>query len=376
MLRPGLHHRPPGELSPETVPQFVAITFDDGFGLEAGGVGGVDDIVDFCHRSTNPEGSSNPRTFDGSPVRVTFYLTTSNGRDPGNLRAWTRAFQDGHELGNHSVNHPNGGEIASGVDHPQTFDPSAWREEIRGAEDFLASHLDPSATRSPDVVGFRAPFLSYNDAMFATLRELGYLYDTSILGSFAEEEKGSSCSWPYQLDEGSPDAESLHARCGLPPVGPHPGLWEVPVSTLFIPGDDQAERYTFRPGLTGRIGRSMPYPSLSDPEGGKIAGLDYALLVHGGLPPGEMTAILKHTLDLRRQTNRAPLVFAAHTFLYAFSDPISNDNTPTPEARLERWTALVAFMEYALSLPEVRLCTVRDIVGWMRNPEPLSAKVW
>src|SRR2546423_1321760 len=70
--------QPPGGLPPSRVPQFVAVTFDDGYGLEDGGTGGVNYIIDFMNTKKNP-GSGNAGTFDGTPVRTTFYLSSSNG---------------------------------------------------------------------------------------------------------------------------------------------------------------------------------------------------------------------------------------------------------------------------------------------------------
>src|SRR4051812_36204907 len=47
-------HNPPGGLQPAQVPQFVAVTFDDGYGLEDGGTGGVNDIIAFMSARKNP----------------------------------------------------------------------------------------------------------------------------------------------------------------------------------------------------------------------------------------------------------------------------------------------------------------------------------
>src|SRR5262245_55948061 len=48
---------PPAGLSPAEVPQLVAITFDDNFGLaHPSSVGGVSDIVAWYHGKKNPAG--------------------------------------------------------------------------------------------------------------------------------------------------------------------------------------------------------------------------------------------------------------------------------------------------------------------------------
>jgi peptidoglycan/xylan/chitin deacetylase (PgdA/CDA1 family) len=353
---------PPRAVPVARPPQFVCMTFDDGFGLEDGGVGGVDDIVDFCERHRNPAGSGQRATFDGCAPGMTLYLTTKYGAAPENLRAWTRAHAAGIELGNHSADHPNGGAMASGTQPPRNFDRAAWRREIARATDFLTGPEGVVGLDRRDVRGFRAPYLCYNQSLFAALVDLGFRYDSSLLTSFGDHEDGRDCRWPYRLDQGSVDADELHARFALPRVAAQPGLWEVPVSTLFAP-----------PDRAGRLAEAMPYPSLTDGQRGKIAGLDYALLIHNQLPPADMTALLKHTLELRLQSNRAPLVFAAHTFMYAYGSPGNDDNTSSLAVRDRRWLALVDFLEYALARPEVRLCCVRDVVAWMESPVALEA---
>jgi peptidoglycan/xylan/chitin deacetylase (PgdA/CDA1 family) len=354
------------------VPQFVALTFDDGFGLENGGIGGVSEIVRYCSAKRNAGVASGGATFDASPVRATFYLTTIYGEDPSNLAAWRDALEDGHEIGNHSRSHPNGGDIPVGTYNPQAFNVAAWKSEISDATQALIARRGLGA-RAEDIIGFRAPFLSYNDAMFAAVAELGFSYDSSVLGGFSHHENGRNCHWPYRLDHGSPDADTLALLGGPARVGSYKSLWEVPVSAFFVPPDECAHQYGLHPGLTEKTKKGLRYPSIGDPARGKIAGLDFALLMDYGLTPSEMAAVLKYTLDLRLAGNRSPLVIAAHTFMYAFSRTgINSPNTSSPAEREARWLALVEFIEYALTKPEVRLRPVRDIVTWMEQSSQLE----
>jgi hypothetical protein len=68
----------------------------------------------------------------------------------------------------------------------------------------------------------------------------------------------------------------------------------------------------------------------------------------------EFLAILKYTLDLRLEGNRAPFMVGGHTALYPAIDP-------------GRRRAIEEFIDYALSKPEVRFVTPLQLIGWMRG---------
>jgi hypothetical protein len=361
--------QPPGGLTPAQVPQFVAVTFDDGYGLEDGGQGGINTIVDFMATKTNPAGS-NAGTFDGTPVRTTFYLSSTNGTG-ANLTAWTKAYKAGHEAADHTINHPNGGTLNAGGTAPGKFAVAKWVLEIKGCKDALTRPGGVGAAAA-DVVGFRTPFLGYNDATFSALEQLGFAYDSTFPNCFGAAEDGGSCSWPHTLDGDSKDAAVLATKLGAETIKAHPSIMEVPVSTLIVPPDSEAAAYGFKAGLRGRVPAKMPYPSLWEPATGKLGGLDWTVLADAKLAPDEMTAILKYTLDQHLEGNRAPFVFCAHTFMYSYSNPSSNPDTPSAAVRDARWKALSAFISYAISKPEVRMRPVKDIVAWMRNPVALA----
>ena len=206
----------------------------------------------------------------------------------------------------------------------------------------------------------------------------GFFTNSSLPNCFEPEEDGGSCGWPYTLDLGSPDATALAQQFGqqqgkrprlFPAIGKHPGLWEVPPTTLIVPPDAAAQNYGFRVGLRQRVAaRSpMPYPSLYEPSTGKLIGMDYTLLIDAGLSGDEMRAILEYTLDQHLAGNHAPFVFVAHSHLYAYSNPEDNPDTPTDAARQARWKGLTEFLDYALSRPQVRIVSVRQIVAWMQR---------
>lgn len=385
---------PPGGLSPGDVPQFVAVTFDDNFGpASSSASGGIYTILDFFKTRKNPAGAGGSGTFDGQPIRSTFYYNSIYlidasqkvlGGKPGEdhegrvRKAWSAALAAGHEAGDHTVNHFNGGVVPLDPDdccRPRDFTVQEWEAEIGACRDDLTG-AGGIGVKPGDVIGFRAPYLATNDAMLTALSNLHFVYDTSLPNCFDDAENGANCSWPYTLDQGSPDIDVLLRKFPDPDkpirftiVTAHPGLWEIPPTTLIVPPDDLASRYGFKPGLRDRISKKgeLPFPSIYEASSGKIAGLDYTLLMDAGLSGDEMAAVLKYNLDLHISGNRAPLVFVAHSHLYMYSTPEDNPDTPTAADRDARWKGLTDFITYALSKPETRMVSSREILQWMQK---------
>jgi Polysaccharide deacetylase len=382
----------PGDRMPADVPQFVAITFDDNFGLALpGSVGGVRAIVKYYAEKHNPAGAGNAADFDGVPIRASFfdtsiYMVDSSERVLGgnegedqkgrNRAAWKSALAAGHEIADHTVNHFNGGGAVINQDdccRARDWSVAQWSAEIASCRTTLTEpHFGLGAK---DVIGFRAPYLSYNDNLFTALQDLGFAYDSSLPNCFNDEEDGTNCSWPYTLDEGSPDADALarvlkrsDPQIFLPTIKRHSGLWELPITTLIVPADSAAGKYHFRTGLRERIAAHapFPYPSIYDAAAGKITGLDYTLLIDAGVTGDEMRAILEYNLDLHLSGNHSPLNFVAHAHLYALSNPDDNPDTLTNADRQARWNGLTDFIAYALTKPDVRVVADEDVLAWMR----------
>jgi peptidoglycan/xylan/chitin deacetylase (PgdA/CDA1 family) len=381
--------QPPGGLNPKNIPQFVSITFDDNFGLaNPAAVGGMNYIIDFYKNKKNPAGTGNPKNFDGSPIKTSFYHTSiyivdekqivlggKSGEDHlgRNRKAWSAAFQFGHEAAVHTVNHFNGGVVPLDLDdccRARNWKVEEWEAEIKSCKDTLTG-AEGIGAKPNDVIGFRAPFLGYNDNVFSALRNLKFTYDTTLPNCFDDAENGKNCSWPYTLNEGSPDADVLARKFPtfkFPKVTSHPGLWEIPPTALVVPPDTLSSHYRFTPGLRARIAKRgpLPYPSVYERSTGKIAGLDYTLLMDAGLTGAEMSAVLKYNLDLHIAGNRSPLVFIAHSHLYTYSTPEDNPDTPTAAERDARWKGLTDFILYALAKPEVRIVSAKDLLEWIQ----------
>jgi peptidoglycan/xylan/chitin deacetylase (PgdA/CDA1 family) len=300
-------------------------------------------VTNFTRNLRNP-GSGNAGTFDGTPVRVSFYSNStyiSDGfvEDPVLVkRSWHTAIVDGHETGNHTHSHLDG----SG------FSVAQWTSEISQCTDFLTrafvANEPPFTTTSgpglalANLIGFRTPFLLYNDNTMTSLVNQGFTYDISIEEGWQLSDDGTNFNWPYTLDKGSPGGAAVSR-----PVGNHPGLWELGAAPFAIP-----------PALRTQIGLT------------KITGLDYNVFVSANLTKAQMLAILKYSLDQRLASNRAPFFIGAHTNIY--TDAVSLPNS-TPQSRRE---AIEEFITYALGKPQVRIVTGKDVITWMRNPVALG----
>jgi hypothetical protein len=348
---------PPGGLSVSQVPQFVAVTFDDNFNVD-----GMTWATNFLQPLTNPAGTSKAATYDGTAVRTSFYHNSTYLQ--GMQSAWQTAFNAGHELDDHTVNHPDG--IA--------FTTSQWTTEIHNCRTALASGL---GTTVSNIKGFRSPYLHYNDNTFAALlgESPAFTYDTSIMGCWATGEGPTNCPWPYTMESGSADADAVFNKWSgrnVVSVSAHAGLWEMPVSVVFVPPDSVASQYGFTAGLRDRVNALIggaQNPNFFELSTGKMVGMDITMVLDARMSKAEALATLKYTLDQRLAGNRAPMIFVGHTHVYEAG---WNGNAPNVSDLTERRGIIQDFVNYALTKPDVRIRPVIDIVTWMNSPAALG----
>ena len=348
---------PPAGLSAEQVPQFVTIGFDDNAhsGLATNTLEGVAWASKVFSDITNPDGTRGSCSF----YLTTKYITEEHAEEPTELlvKVLKEVLAQGHEVGNHTHNHYWGAD----------FNLEQWLEEITTAQEFLTTQIGSDTSRDPQNIGFRTPFLGYNNATFEAIAKLNFLYDCSIEEGTQEDCDGTNFYWPYTLDEGSPaNKETCTHDSELPIVEDHRGLWELPAHVVIAPDDQHCEYYGIKPGFRSRLDS---YKYTTDPDNefdmsdGKITGLDYNCLVMFGMNKAEFLGTLKHTLDLRLAGNRAPFSFGGHSDVYATGYDICPNITIA-----ERREAIEEFLAYANSKPAVVITSGANIIRWMQEP--------
>jgi len=123
------------------------------------------------------------------------------------------AVAEGHEIGSHANGHYDGSRWTE-AEWTQEFDQFnhlVFDWQSRYPEQKSAEQLVISAK---DVIGFRAPLLAHNDAMYASLAQLGYRYDGS----------GASVNvLPTSLPKGWPVKEKHQ-------------IWMIPLNSVPLAG--------------------------------------------------------------------------------------------------------------------------------------------
>ena len=129
----------PGGYSPDQIPQFVLLTFDDA----------VNDLNKQFYEDLFGD-RYNP---NGCPIKATFYVS----------HEWTDYAQvqdlyaDGHEMASHTVTHSFG----------TNFNEETWANEVVGEAEMLVRF---GGVNPADIKGMRAPFLAVGgDKMFNML---------------------------------------------------------------------------------------------------------------------------------------------------------------------------------------------------------------
>lgn len=341
---------PPGGLEPSQTPMFVSFGWDDN-GYADGMAWALDLVRDRHNPTGSAAGSANARTLDGGAMHMSFYFTSAYATEPDVAESWRRAFRQGHEVGIHTRTHTT--NVTTTLDE--------WRAEIAACADFLEQEI---GVHRSEIMGFRTPYLEHNEATFIAIREFGLVYDCSLEEGFDASSDGTDFLWPYTLDTGSPGNEMLAAQDLKSAIGHHPGLWEMPAYTFVVPPDAECEKYGVPSGLRDRLAKIQKY---FQPQNGKITGFDYNLWYLFHLSKEEVVAILKYTLDQRLAGNRSPLLIGMH------SEEYSEESEPAlGSTYLERRQAIEAFVDYAASLPEVRIASSREILDWIREPSGLE----
>ena len=388
---------PPNGLDVKKVPQLMSFAFDDnaysGY-EESGAKGGMKFIFDTFESFKNPQGKGNKNTFDGEKYKVTLYFKGNNAikndREDDSLvkKIVHEGYERGHEIGCHTFTHPEGVKFNWDTEPAQRIDNlflDDWLKEMNDCINLLTKPYNPNAKagdtdsgmgiKREDIVGFRTPYLSYNEHVYNALEQLNFKYDATIEEGWQDNMDGSDFLWPYTLDEGSPGDEYVaKAQYGRsePFVKKHPGMWLLPEYVLIIPPDELCEKYGTTKGARARAQESDEGLDLSV---GKITGMDWNIFFQYFMTKEDALATLKYSFDLRYNGNRCPFTFGMHTDIYSDKYDIydlEGDEKDKIRAKAEdrRWV-VVEFLKYISSLSDCRVTTAENVMKYLENPVEL-----
>eukprot|EP00566_Odontella_aurita_P014230 CAMPEP_0113554552 /NCGR_PEP_ID=MMETSP0015_2-20120614/16217_1 /TAXON_ID=2838 /ORGANISM="Odontella" /LENGTH=540 /DNA_ID=CAMNT_0000455715 /DNA_START=107 /DNA_END=1726 /DNA_ORIENTATION=- /assembly_acc=CAM_ASM_000160 len=186
----------------ESTPQFIVLTFDDSITPLA---------IDLYSQLAKV------RHQDGCPITATWYtsIAASNGGiELTKCELVKSLLRGGHEIATHTYGH--------------TSNPTI--EEIEGARRWLS---EGCGVPREEIRGFRAPNLHYSQDTFLRLKELGFLYDSSVTDSGdMGSDGGRENFWPYTMDDCGPTAWSCDADRAVPT------LLELPMWTMYEAGTE------------------------------------------------------------------------------------------------------------------------------------------
>lgn len=331
--------KPPNNLSVSNVPQFVIFGYDDQESTE-----GMQAVLDIFKARKNPQGIDQKETFDGTPLRCSFYTTGKYLNSSELIALHKKALADSFEIGNHTNEHATG----------LTTSEATWKNEMQICNDALISAGIPKSK----IYGFRTPFLEYNNATFKAIKSMGFIYDCSIEEGCERNQSIGVYFWPHTLDNGSPGnkaaTEEPNPNPPLELLTSYPGIWEIPCYYLVLPADSLCVKYGISKGLRKRTYNNINY---FDTVSGKLTGLDYNLIEEAKVTDKEFVGIVKYNLDMAYKGNRAPLTLGSHSNYY--SDPT--------------WASVLKqIIDYSLTLADVRIIPAINLIQWMRNPKGLS----
>ncbi|KAH7975910.1 chitin deacetylase 7 [Rhipicephalus sanguineus] len=231
----------------------------------------------------------------------------------------------GSEIAIHSITHRDN------LTYWRALDVAGWKEEFVGDRDLLR---DYAAIPERDMVGARAPYLEVgNGSAYTMMRQNGFVYDSSVCIDYMNETDKLPF-FPYTLDYG------LGLTCTVPscPSRGHRGLWLVPLNSYYMTttsGGDGSRTIVTSCAMPDTC---APKPTTKDDT------LDF----------------LRSNFERYYHTNRAPFpVFIHETWLW------------TPGRR----QGYLSFVDWLLTLEDVFVVTVAEVVRFMRDPKPLGEYV-
>jgi len=294
-------------------PQFIVIGADDNTNAHA-----------FTWMDTT---IANGRNRDGSRRYMSFYVNTRSGWSGSNVtvrNAARAAYDRGHEVSNHTHDHPNIRD--RNMTELQIFD------NIMQAQNAMVAAGIPAAHQ----FGFRTPFLAHTPETFTAMRRAGILYDCSITSTAL----AGNHNYPYN------SGQSHNVQ----------GLWIVPATNVTVHPNDRA-------ALGNRS---------------TVAGLDWNLWsptsgggIGNGMDSAQTVRALMFSLTESLAGNRAPFTFGPHSQYYFDSTAAATGWFPNITAA-QRRGAFREFVRQASLLEDVFFVSGDMVVRWMLNPVPAA----
>ncbi|TNY20211.1 hypothetical protein DMC30DRAFT_417191 [Rhodotorula diobovata] len=282
---------PPGGLDPKNVPQFVTFTADDAIQLYT-----KDVMSYFLGGRRNPNGCT---------PRMTYFTSLSYT----NYSMVTEMYVNNNtEIADHTMTHagtPNASEING---------------NLRALNAFAGIPMS-------DIIGFRAPLLSWNGSTLEYLHNASFTYDSSMTSASYANASNTDAFWPYTLDSGVANncleqSAICQGRLKLP------GLWEIPMYSTF--GDSQSDIHLMDPWLD------------SDKPEDVLEWLKFSFLTH-------------------YDGNRQPFGLYSHPIHLATGYPGVDD----PIAMREM---LQQFLDWVQAFDDVWIVSNAQLLAWMRDP--------
>lgn len=324
---------PPGGIAINNAPVFVVLGSDDNHSS-------VDWLVSELAKRKH---------LDGSKLRMSFYSNASE--DANWVAAHQSALADGHEISMHTYSHKD----------LTTLTVPEIKDEITENKTDLSSVI---GLESAKITGLRAPFLAVDDSVFIAEQALGVSYDCSLEEGWQSDRNATNMYWPYTMDHLSTSSTWAAQRAlGIvvkdEALSDHPNLWQVPVYTWDVPTGAAAVTLglpsAFCDTLSQRAKNLGATAAAPNQRSCKVTGFDYNQWYQFGVTGQEFTQLLRYNLDQRIKGNHAPLTIGMHANYYGPEEP-------------EHSKALLDFIDYALTLPQVRFVSSAELVEWMKNP--------
>ena len=252
----------------------------------------------------------------------------------------------GHEVGNHTIDHmesnsglpiqewPNSGEGFDNVDEDEQYpiweyqgwlvdagkkiSTAAWKDAVQLAEAELSEKINVSVANG-NLYGFRAPRLELNSNLFFALSELGYTYDCGLEEGWENNIDGKNLYWPYTTDNGSPNSwtqtengEDMSHLKSWPT-----GFWEIPCNTMIIPEGIRDAVWANGKQIFDNAPDAEDWEPLEEwKKHGRITGFDFNMFILWGMTSANWLETMKYNLDLRLESNKAPLAYGLHSDYY------------------------------------------------------------